>query len=178
MKENADTLRGMEVSKIQQISQNYIGMPEYYNNNIKQTTNFKKTNPDDLNLNSYPKLNSCLAREINHHNPPERYKNYYLGKENNYWSTKLEKNINDNLPNNKINTFINPINVYDTAQEKSTSKLLEVITPKINSKFGHFDEYKNSSYEKTEDLKSVSAFYNVSQKKFIVFFLTFKFLGF
>lgn len=135
-------------------------MPEYYNNNIKQTTNFKKTCESDFK-DSYPSLNTGLAREINHQNPPERYKNYYLSKENNYWSTKLEKNINDNLPNSKINTFINPKNVYEDAQEKSTSKLLSVITPKINSKFGHFDEYKNSAYEKTEDLKSVSAFYNV-----------------
>lgn len=155
----------MEVSKIQQISQNYISMPEYYNNNIKLHTNFKKTNPEDLKGDSYPVLNSSLARDINHNNPPERYKNYYLGKENNYWSTKLEKNINDNLPNSKINTFINPKNVYETGKNLSTSKLLEVITPKINSKFGHFDEYKNSAYEKTEDLKSVSAFYNVNYIK-------------
>jgi len=160
MKENAEILKGMEVSKIQQISQNYIGMPEYYNNNIKHTTNFKKTNPQEIK-GEYPSMNTGLAREINHHNPPERYKNYYLGKENNYWSTKLEKNINDNLPNSKINTFINTKNVYEAAKEKSTSNLLEIITPKINSKFGHFDEYKNSAYEKTEDLKSVSAFYNV-----------------
>lgn len=152
----------MEVSKIQKISQNYIGIPDYYNNNIKHTTNFKSTNPQEIKLDSYPTLNSSLAREINHQNPPERFKNFYIGKENNYWSTKLEKNINDNLPANKINTFINPKNVYESSKNLSTSKLLEIITPKINSKFGHFDEYKNSAYEKTEDLKSVSAFYNVS----------------
>ena len=106
-------------------------------------------------------MNTGLAKEINHLNPPERYKNYYLGKENNYWTTSLEKNINDNLPNSKINTFINPKNTYESSIEKSTSRLLEVITPKINSKFGHFDEYKNSAYEKTEDLKSASEFFHV-----------------
>ena len=162
MKENSDYLKSLEIAKTQQISQSFIGMPEYYNNNIKQTTNFKKTNLQDLK-GDYPTVNTCLGREINHENPPERYKNYYLAKENNYWTTKLEKNINDNLPKSKINTFINPKNVYETGMEKSTSKLLEIITPKINSKFGHFDEYKNSAYEKTEDLKSVSAFYNVNK---------------
>ena len=164
MKENADYLKGLEVSKIQQISQNYINMPDFYNKNITHKTHFKKTNLNPQDVKSdFPILNNSLAREINHQNPPERYKNYYLSKENNYWTTKLEKNLNDNLPNNKINTFINPKNIYKSTKDISTSNLFEVIAPKINSKFGFFDEYKNSSYEKTEDLKSVSAFYNVSK---------------
>ncbi len=168
MKENEIYLKSLEVSKIQQISQNYINMPDFYNKNITNNTNLKKTNLNPQDIKSdFPILNNSLAKEINHLNPPDRYKNFYLSKENNYWTTKLEKNLNDNLPNNKINTFINPKNVYVKAKEISTSNLFEVVTPKINSKFGHFDEYKNSSYEKTEDLKSVSAFYNVNKKNFI-----------
>ena len=56
-------------------------MPDFYNKNITNNTNFKKTNLNPQDIKSdFPILNNSLAKEINHLNPPDRYKNFYLSK--------------------------------------------------------------------------------------------------
>jgi len=170
MEQNADKLRNTEIFKRQEKTQTFVEMPKIYNNTFVSSknkeikslgnSNFSGANSDMesqqfKSSKNNSKSNFAFAGNIDSYMP------YYLEKENNYWSGKLEKNINNNVSKDRINTFVNTAKVIEVQNAKTTSKLLEVITPKINSKFGYFDEFKNEAYEKSHVLQSSSAFYNV-----------------
>jgi len=174
MEFNAQKLKETDVSKMQENAQTFIEMPQTYNN-----TKLLYSNKDKAVDGKSALIRSGSTAKFEHSNSNQAfglkkstghipnaasidsYVPYYLEKENSYWSGTLEKNVNNNVNKDRINTFVNPAKVNDVKNAFTTSKLMEVITPKINSKFGYFDEFKNEAYEKSHVLKSSSAFYNV-----------------
>jgi len=179
MESNKEKLKNLEIYKMQDQIQSFVEMPEIYNNTLsysKNTINSKNSKNNFNNTNSSSSLNNTQLENTNkstiltYAGGIDRYVPYYLEKENNYWSNSLEKNINNNVNIDRINTFVNPSKVTEVKNDKTTSKLLEVVTPKINSKFGYFDEFKNEAYEKSHVLQSSSAFYNVNIYKIIIKF--------
>lgn len=168
MEENLKTLKNLEIYKSRENTQSFAEAPQSFDNSIK--SNIKDFDPINNKTQSLVqkqiqggKSNSIQSNDSNvaFANSIDKYIPYYLEKENNYWSNTLEKNIYNNLPKSKINTFVNPIKINEVKNLKTTSSLLEIITPKVNSKFGHFDEYKNEAFEYKKNLQSASAFYNV-----------------
>jgi hypothetical protein len=168
---NAEKLKGTEIFKMQEKTQTFAEMPEIYNNTKSWYSSKAKDAEGIRGLNATESLNNGLdgsqisSKKITGHIPNasgvDRYVPYYLEKENSYWSSALVKNINDNVSKDRINTFVNPGKINEAKNANTTSKLLEVITPKINSRFGYFDEFKNEAFEKSHVLQSTSAFYNV-----------------
>jgi len=168
---NAEKLKGTEIFKMQEKEQTFAEMPEIYNNTISWYSSKANDAAGIRGLNATESLNNGLngsqisLKKSTGHIPNssrvDSYVPYYLEKENSYWSSALEKNINDNVSKDRINTFVNPGKINEAKNANTTSKLLEVITPKINSRFGYFDEFKNEAFEKSHVLQSTSAFYNV-----------------
>jgi len=171
MESNAQKLKQTEVFKMQEKSQTFIEIPETFNNSESfksssqskagKNTGFGGLSQSNDNSNSSKIGLKNSTGRIPYAAGIDPYVPYYLEKENSYWSGTLEKNVNNNVSKDRINTFVNPAKVNEAKNEHTISKLLEIITPKINSKFGYFDEYKNEAYEKSHVLQSTSAFYNV-----------------
>lgn len=172
MESNAQMLKQTEISRMQQKAQIFVEIPEAYNNTINYCTSKAKDVAAKTGLSSAAASSTAqfegsqsLKKSTGHipnANAIDKYVPYYLEKENSYWSGTLEKNSNNNVSKDRINTFVDTTKVNEVKNAKTTSKLLEVITPKINSKFGYFDEFKNEAYEKGHVLQSTSAFYNVN----------------
>ncbi len=170
MESNYDKLKSLDIYKMQDQTQSFVEMPLIYNKTFSssnETTNLKNSknnynNSASISISNNTKLgNTNKNSNLSYAGNFDRYVPYYLEKENSYWSNTLEKNINNNVSLDRINTFVNPARVYEVKNNTTTSKLLEVVTPKVNSKFGYFDEFKNEAYEKSQVLQSSSAFYNV-----------------
>lgn len=157
IEENSEKLKNLEIHKKQEISQIFLQLPN-------SQTKIIQNNPEK-NLNGN---NSYGFKQSNMGNI-DCYVPYYKEKENTYWTVQMEKNSNSHLSNDQINSYINPTKINELKNLKTSSKLFEIITPKVNSKFGHFDEYKNEAFEKTNLLSTASVFLNV-KKNFINYF--------
>lgn len=156
IEENSEKLKNLEIHKKQEISQTFLQLTNSQSKNIQ--------NNPEKNLNG----NKSYGFKQSNMGNIDCYVPYYKEKENSYWTVQMEKNSNSHLSNNQINSYINPTKINELKNLKTTSKLFEIITPKVNSKFGHFDEYKNEAFEKTNVLSTASVFLNV--KNFLFYF--------